>query len=554
MEPIWLEQYPPGVPTDCKIGADETLIQAFESAVAEWPQRQAFSNLGHTLTFAEVDRLSRLFAAYLQNDLAIQQGDRVALMMPNLLQYPIALFGCLRAGAVIVNVNPLYTAPELKHQLRDSGATVMVVFASSAHTVAEVIADTELKHVLVTEVGDLLPAPKRWLVNFVLKYVQRRVPNYSLPDARAFREILATDPAGYRRPDAIVAKDIAILQYTGGTTGLSKGAMLSHGNLLANMRQIASWFDRTDFKGQEIMITALPLYHVYALTVNCFSYFHKGGLNVLITDPRDTAGMIKEISRWPFTAITGVNTLYQSLINHADFSKLDFSTLKVVSAGGMAVQEFTAREWARITGTQLIEGYGLSEASPVLTSNPVNLAEYNGCIGLPLPGTTISIRDEAGNEVPLGEPGELCAAGPQVMLGYWNNPEATAKSFSADGYLITGDMAVCDEQGYFKIVDRKKDMIIVSGFNVYPNEIENVATQHPDVLEAAAIGVADARQDEAVKLFVVQKPGANLSGDDVIAFCRESLTPYKVPRHVAFIDELPKSNVGKILRRELRDL
>jgi len=329
--------------------------------------------------------------------------------------------------------------------------------------------------------------------------------------------------------------------------------MLSHGNLLANVKQINDWFDRHAVPGQEIIITALPLYHVYALTVNCLAYFNKGGLNVLITDPRDTAGMIQEMSRWPFTAITGVNTLYQSLVNHANFPQLDFSTLKVVSAGGMAVQEWTAREWAKITGMQLIEGYGLSETSPVLTSNPVDLEEYNGCIGLPLPGTDISIRNEVGEEVACGEPGELYAAGPQVMLGYWNNPDATANVMSADGFLKTGDMAVCDERGYFKIVDRKKDMIIVSGFNVYPNEIENVATQHPDIVEAAAVGIDDAHSDEAVKLFVVLRPGAELSAAEVRAYCKENLTPYKVPDHIEFIDELPKSNVGKILRRELRD-
>ncbi len=553
MDPVWLEHYPPGVPHDCIIGPEETLIQTFESAVSNWPDRPAFANLGATLSFAEVDRLSRLFAAYLQNDLGLEQGDRVALMMPNLLQYPVALFGCLRAGMVVVNVNPLYTAPELKHQLEDSGAAAIVVFASSAHVLAEIIDHTDVKHVLVTEVGDLLPTPRRWLVNFVVRYVRRMIRAYRIDAAKPFRTILRAEVAAYDRPDHLVANDLAILQYTGGTTGLSKGAMLSHGNLLANVKQVNDWFDRHAVPGHEIIITALPLYHVYALTVNCLAYFNKGGLNVLITDPRDTAGMIKEMSKWPFTAITGVNTLYQSLVNHANFATLDFSTLKVVSAGGMAVQEWTAREWAKITGMQLIEGYGLSETSPVLTSNPVDLEEYNGSIGLPLPGTNISIRDEAGEELPHGEPGELYAAGPQVMLGYWKNPEATAKVMSADGFLKTGDMAICDERGFFKIVDRKKDMIIVSGFNVYPNEIENVATQHPDIVEAAAVGIEHEHSDEAVKLFVVKKPGAELSAEQVRAFCKESLAPYKVPDYIEFIDELPKSNVGKILRRKLRD-
>ncbi|MEC9376255.1 MAG: AMP-binding protein [Pseudomonadota bacterium] len=554
MDPIWLNHYPPGVPKDCTVDPNEELIQVFEGAVAEWSDRSAFSNFGQSLSFADVDRLSRLFASYLQNDLGIKPGDRVALMMPNILQYPIALFGCIRANAVVVNVNPLYTAPELKHQLDDSGAVAIIIFANSAHVLSEIIDDVGLKHVLITEVGDLFSFPKRLAVNFFLKYIKRQIDTYHLPKALSFRDILSADINLYSRPKNLKASDLAILQYTGGTTGLSKGAMLSHGSLLANVRQVNSWINRDDIPGQEIMITALPLYHIYALTFNCFAFFFKGGLNVLITNPRDTAGMVKEISRWPFTAITGVNTLFQSLINFPDFQQLDFSNLKVVSAGGMAVQEFTAKEWSRITGTQLVEGYGLSEASPVLTSNPVTLEKYNGFIGLPLPGTNISIRDDEGKELPIGEPGELYAAGPQIMLGYWNNPEATKKTITEDGFLATGDMAICNQEGYFKIVDRKKDMIIVSGFNVYPNEIENVATQHAEILEAAAIGIKDSKGNEAVKLFTVKKIDSVLAPNDVIEFCRKSLAAYKVPDSVEFIDEIPKTNVGKILRRELREM
>jgi long-chain acyl-CoA synthetase len=553
MKPVWLDSYPSGTPRDLDIDPNETLLDMIDSAVTAWADRPAFQNMGASLSFDDVDQLSLQFAAYLQNELGLNAGDRVAIMMPNLLQYPVALFGVLRAGMVAVNVNPLYTAHELEHQLKDSGAKAIVIYSGSAHVLAEIIPETDIEHALVTDVGDLLPGPKRWLVNFVVRHVKKLIPEYSLEQAMPFRTILNTKAASYKRPQKISGKDIAILQYTGGTTGLSKGAMLSHTNLLANVAQVNSWFGSKDVAGAEIVLTPLPLYHVYALTVNCFAFFEKGGMNVLITDPRDTAGLIKEMARWPLTAITGVNTLYQSLLRHPDFAKLDFSTVKVVSAGGMAMQETTAREWASITGLQIIEGYGLSETSPVVSSNPVNLQEFNGSIGLPVPATDVQIRDESGQEVRIGEPGELYVRGPQVMLGYWQNAEATAEVLGGDGFLQTGDLATIDALGYLRIVDRKKDMIIVSGFKVFPNEIENIVTGHPDIHEAACIGVPDEDSGELVKLFVVIRGGAEITPEEIRDWCKNEMTAYKVPRLVEFIDELPKSNVGKVLRRELRD-
>lgn len=552
MQAIWLDNYPPGVPKKLDLDPNETLLDVFESSVAAWLDRPAFHNLGHTLSYADIDQLSQQFAAYLQDDLGLERGDRVAIMMPNLLQYPVVLFGCLRAGMVAVNVNPLYTARELEHQLTDSGAKALVVYAGSAHVFAEIKHATNVEHVLVTEPGDLLPAMKRLLVNFVVRYVRKMIPEYAIAGAVPFRAILNATISAYRRPEKLSGKDLAILQYTGGTTGLAKGAMLSHSNLLANVTQVNAWFGGRDIPGKEIIVTALPLYHVYALTVNCLAYFEKGALNVLITDPRDTAGFIKEMSRWPFTALTGVNTLFQSLVRHPDFAALDFSTLKVVSAGGMALQEATAREWVRITGIQVIEGYGLSETSPVVSSNPLDLEAFNGSIGMPVPETEVSIRDDAGAEVALGEAGELCVRGPQVMLGYWNKPEATVATMTDDGFFKTGDLATMDDKGYMRIVDRIKDMIIVSGLKAFPIEIENVVTQHPDVLEAAVIGVDDDESGEVVKLFAVIRPGASITPEELRAWCKENMAAYKVPKIVEFRDDLPKSNVGKVLRRELR--
>lgn len=530
MQAIWLDNYPPGVPKKLDLDPNETLLDVFESSVAAWLDRPAFHNLGHTLSYADIDQLSQQFAAYLQDDLGLERGDRVAIMMPNLLQYPVALFGCLRAGMVAVNVNPLYTARELEHQLTDSGAKALVVYAGSAHVFAEIKHATNVEHVLVTEPGDLLPAMKRLLVNFVVRYVRKMIPEYAIAGAVPFRAILNATISAYRRPEKLSGKDLAILQYTGGTTGLAKGAMLSHSNLLANVTQVNAWFGGRDIPGKEIIVTALPLYHVYALTVNCLAYFEKGALNVLITDPRDTAGFIKEMSRWPFTALTGVNTLFQSLVRHPDFAALDFSTLKVVSAGGMALQEATAREWVRITGIQVIEGYGLSETSPVVSSNPLDLEAFNGSIGMPVPETEVSIRDDAGAEVALGEAGELCVRGPQVMLGYWNKPEATVATMTDDGFFKTGDLATMDDKGYMRIVDRIKDMIIVSGLKAFPIEIENVVTQHPDVLEAAVIGVDDDESGEVVKLFAVIRPGASITPEELRAWCKENMAAYKVPK------------------------
>ncbi len=552
MEKIWLQNYPPGVPAELELGPTETLVSSLENACRGYPDLPAFTNFGVTISFAELDTLSARFAAYLQHDLGLLKGDRVALMMPNLLQYPVALYAVLRAGLVAVNVNPLYTARELQHQLEDSGARAIVVVANSAAVLAEAMPHTEVEHAIVTEIGDLFGFPRRQLTNFVVRYVKRLVKPFKLDNAIRFDEVLSPSQT-MLRPETITSDDVAVLQYTGGTTGRSKGATLTHGNLIANVRQINTWFSGRIGKGVEIVLTPLPLYHVYALTCNCFAYVDLGARNILITDPRDTKGLIAEMARWKITSMTGVNTLYQSLVDHPDLDKVDFSHLKVVSAGGMAVMEFTARAWSERTGTAILEGYGLSETSPVLTSNLPNLESYTGTIGLPLPNTDISLRDDNNQEVGAGEPGELCAKGPQMMTGYWQNPAATAAAMTPDGYLRTGDIAMVDERGYFRIVDRKKDMILVSAFNVYPNEIENVVTLHPDVVECACIGVPDEESGEAVKIFVVLRPGAVLSSEDLRAHCRANLAAYKVPRLVEFRDELPKSNVGKILRRELRE-
>jgi long-chain acyl-CoA synthetase len=552
MEKVWLRSYPPGVPEELELDPAETLVSSFETACRDYPDLPAFTNFGRTMSYAELDELSARFAAYLQHDVGLSRGDRVALMMPNLLQYPVALYGVLRAGMVVVNVNPLYTSRELQHQLEDSGARAIVVVANSAATLAKVVEHTPIERAIVTSIGDLLGFPKRQLTNFVVRYVKRMVRSYRLPNAVSFDEAVASSRSGMR-PETLAGDDVAVLQYTGGTTGLSKGATLTHGNLIANVRQINTWFGSRIGRGVEIVLTALPLYHVYAMTCNCFAYVDLGAHIILITDPRDTRSLVAEMSRWKLTAMTGVNTLYQALADNPDIEKVDFSALKIVSAGGMAVMEFTAQAWSERTGTEILEGYGLSETSPVLTSNRPDIERWTGTIGLPLPGTDISLRDDDNKEVPTGEPGELCAAGPQVMSGYWNDEQGTATAMTQDGYLRTGDIAIMDEQGYFRIVDRKKDMILVSAFNVYPNEIENVVTLHPDVVECACIGVPDEESGEAVKIFVVLRPGAELTADELRAHCRANLAAYKVPSLVEFRDELPKSNVGKILRRALRD-
>jgi long-chain acyl-CoA synthetase len=553
LNPVWLKHYPPGVAAEIDVDPSRTLVDAFEDACTRFAERPAFNNLGHTISYAELDGLSKAFAANLQQQFGLQAGDRVAIMMPNLLQYPVALFGILRAGLIVVNVNPLYKPHELEHQLKDSGARAIVIVANSAHVLEAALPNTSIEHVIVTQIGDLLPTPKKHLVNFVVRYLKRMVPAYRIAGARKFSEFIEHDRAQFVRPENINGRSIAFLQYTGGTTGLSKGAMLTHTNLLSNVEQITTWFDARIEPGADIIITALPLYHVYSMTCNCLSYLVSGALNVLITDPRDTAGLIGDLKSWPFTAITGVNTLYQSLVDHPDFMAVDFSALRLVSAGGMACMEFTTNKWLELTGVPILEGYGLSETSPVVTSNPLDITGYTGSIGLPLPSTHISLRDDDNNEVSMGETGEICIRGPQVMPGYWNQPDATANVMTSDGYLKTGDLAIVDADGFFKIVDRKKDMIVVSGFNVYPNEIENVITNHPEVTEVACIGVPDGYAGEAVKVFVVRAAGSRLTEQAVRDYCREELTGYKRPKYIDFHDSLPKSNVGKVLRRKLRD-
>lgn len=549
---VWLKAYPPGVPAEIGIDPRESLVGLLELACTRYARKSAFSNMGRTLSYAEFDVLTRCFAAWLQSLPDVVPGDRIAIMLPNVLQYPVVLFGAWRSGLVVVNVNPLYTANELEHQLADSGAKVLVVLSQSAGTFNDIAARTPVQHVLVTGIGDLLGALRGPLVNFVVRYL-RRMGSASVPGAAGWATVMARNPADYRPVAALAGDDLACLQYTGGTTGRSRGAMLTHSNLLANVRQINSWFAGVNVPGEEIVITPLPLYHVYALTCNCLAYLEIGGHDVLITDPRDMKRFIAELRRWKFTAISGVNTLYQALLQHADFAKIDFSTVRLVSAGGMAVMPATAKCWKELTGKTILEGYGLSETSPVVCTNPPNPREFSASIGLPLPGTLVSLRDDDGAVVAPGAAGELCMQGPQLMRGYWNDAEATASAMTSDGFFRTGDIAKMDERGYFYIVDRKKDMIDVAGLKVYPNEVEAEITHHPDVIEAACIGVPDERTGEAVKLFIVMRPGASLDRDKVRTFLRERLAPYKIPRHVEFRESLPKSNVGKILRRELRD-
>ena len=552
IERPWLASYPANVPDEINVDEFPSIVAVFEQACERFRDRPAFSNLGKALSYDDLDRLSARFASYLLNDLKLKTGERVALMMPNILQDPIAIFGVLRAGLTVVNTNPMYTGRELRHQLVDSGASAIVVLESFAHTLAGVIGDTQVRQVVTTGIGDLLGFPKGPIVNFTVRYVKKLVPDYDLPGAIGFREALARGER-HRLPAAdIRADDIAFLQYTGGTTGVAKGAMLTHRNLVANMQQSSAWISRDIQPGKEVIITALPLYHIFALTSNCLVFMKFGGLNVLITNPRDMDGFVREIARSGFTAITGVNTLFNGLLNTPGFEKVDFSQLRLSLGGGMAVQRAVAERWKQVTGVTLVEAYGLTETSPACCMNPLDLPDYNGSIGLPIPSTDCCLKDEEGRMVPLGEVGELCARGPQVMAGYWNRPEETAKVIDADGWLHTGDMARMDERGFFFIVDRKKDMILVSGFNVYPNEIEDVVAMMPAVLEVAAVGVPDDKSGEAVKVVIVRKDPA-LTAEQVKAFCRENLTGYKLPKFVEFRDELPKSNVGKILRRELRE-
>ncbi|HET7308303.1 MAG TPA: AMP-binding protein [Gammaproteobacteria bacterium] len=552
MDKIWLKNYPDGVPAEIKLDLYESLSDVLAEACNKFHDRPAFANLGKQMTYAELDRKSRDFASFLVNVAELNKGDRVAVMMPNLLQYPVAVFGILRAGLVVVNINPMYTGRELMEELQDAGATSIVILENFAHTLESVLGQTAVTHIITTQVGDLLGFPKSLAVNAALKYIKKMVPEWHLPRPVSFPRALADGARRSFREAPLTRDDLAFLQYTGGTTGRAKGAMLTHGNMIANLEQASMWVHELLEEGQETVITALPLYHIFSLLANCLMFVKLGGLSVLITDPRDMPGFVKELGKWRFTAITGVNTLFNGLLHTPGFEDLDFLPLKLSLGGGAAVQRAVAECWQKTTDTPLIEAYGLTEASPAVCINRPDLAAYNGSVGLPIPSTEVSIRDDDGNEVPLGETGELTVRGPQVMRGYWRNPEETAIVLSEDGWLRTGDMATIDAEGYVRLVDRKKDMILVSGFNVYPNEIEDVVAAMPGVREVAAIGAPDEHSGEVVKLVIVKRdPG--LTVDQVKAYCRDKLTGYKHPKYVEFRDELPKSNVGKILRRALRE-
>jgi long-chain acyl-CoA synthetase len=546
----WFAHYPKGVPETINPEKFKSIVAMLEESVSKYGDHVAFENMGKTITYSEVDEYSTQFASYLQNVAGLKKGDRIALQMPNLLQYPIALFGALKAGLIVVNTNPLYTPREMLHQFKDSGSVAIVIVANFAHNLEEIIGDTTIKTVIVTELGDMLGGLKKWLVNFVVRRIKKMVPAYNLPKAIAFQTVLNEGKRQkFDKPD-IQLTDNAFLQYTGGTTGVSKGATLTHRNICANVIQCNEWFLDTD-PGKELVVTALPLYHIFALTVNCFLMFSIGAHNLLITNPRDIPGFIKELKKHKMSVFTAVNTLFIGLLNDPDFAHVDFSRLKYTIGGGMAVQNFVADKWREVTGRPLAEGYGLSETSPLVTCNPLDGTERKGTIGLPAPSTEVSIRDEQGNEVPIGERGEICCRGPQVMPGYWQRPTETKDTFF-DDWFRTGDVGVMDNEGFVKIVDRMKDMILVSGFNVYPNEVEDVMADHEKILEVAVIGVPDERTTEAVKAFVVRKE-PSLTEDEVLAFCKENMTNYKRPKYIEFTDELPKSNVGKILRRKLRE-
>lgn len=553
MDKVWLKNYQPGVPAEIDINQFQSVSEVFARSVERFRDRPAMANMGKVYTYGELDALTVRFASFLQNTLKLPMGARVAVMMPNLLQYPVAVFAILRAGYTVVNVNPLYTPRELEHQLNDAGVDTIVILENFANVLQQVIARTAVKHVVLTRIGDLLGAPKSWLVNFAVKHVKKMVPAWKLPVAPVlFNDALKAGAAQPLKPVSIGHDDVAFLQYTGGTTGVAKGAMLLHRNIVANMLQAGGWVRPVVREGQEVIVTALPLYHIFSLTANLMVFTEIGALNILITNPRDIPGFIKEIKQYPVTAMTGVNTLFNALLNHPDFASVDFSTWRLALGGGMAVQKAVADKWKAVTGVPLIEAYGLTETSPAACMNPLDLTEYNGTIGVPIPSTDIQIRDSQGHEVAYGESGELCIRGPQVMKGYWRRPDETAKVIDEQGFLATGDMAMMTPDGFVKLVDRKKDMILVSGFNVYPNEVEDVLASHPGVLEVACVGVADDKSGEVVKVFVVRKDPA-LTEKDILAHCKANLTGYKVPKFVEFRDELPKTNVGKILRRALRD-
>lgn len=551
MEKIWLKHYPKGVAPEIDISKYSSLVDIYEESIRMFQNKKSFTNMGVSLTFNELDRKVDNFASFLQNELKLKKGDRIAIQMPNVLQFPIVAFAALRSGLTIVNTNPLYTAKEMQHQFKDSGAKAIVIMANFASHLEGILKDTNIESVVVTELGDMFPTPKRILVNSVVKYIKKMVPAYNLPHAYTFRQALEL---GAMKPSTRVPTtldDIAFLQYTGGTTGVAKGAMLLHHNVLANVVGIREWMKPKLREGEEVAIAALPLYHIFALTLNCLGLLRYGAENVLITNPRDIPGFIKELKKTPFTIMAGVNTLFNALMNNPEFTTIDFSRVKVSVGGAMTLQKSVVEKWRELTKSLLIEGYGLTEASPVVCCNPIDGTDQTGSIGLPFPSTDIKLVDDDEKEVPMGEPGELCCKGPQVMAGYWQRPDETEKVLK-NGWLHTGDVAVMAPDGFVRIVDRKKDMILVSGFNVYPNEVEEAIASHPGVLEAAAIGVPDEHSGEIVKAIIVKKD-PNLTAEEVIAHARKSLTNYKVPRLVEFRTELPKTNVGKILRRALRD-
>ncbi|AMO74967.1 MULTISPECIES: long-chain-fatty-acid--CoA ligase FadD2 [Pseudomonas] len=556
---FWNDKRPAGVPSQLDLGAYKSVVEVFERSCKRFADRPVFSNMGVTLTYAELDRLSAAFAAYLQRNTDLKPGERIAVQMPNILQYPIAVFGALRAGLVVVNTNPLYTAREMRHQFKDSGARALVYVNLFGKLVQEVLPDTGIEYLIEAQMGDLQPALKGLLVNAAVKYVKKMVPDYRLPQAVPFKEVLRQGRGHALQPVKVGLEDLAVLQYTGGTTGVAKGAMLTHGNLVANMLQVDACLSQHGPDGRplmneggEVMIAPLPLYHIYAFTANCMCMMHNGNHNVLISNPRDIPGFIKELKKWRFSSLLGLNTLFVALMEHPEFKDLDFSNLKVTNSGGTALVSATAERWKAATGCTVVEGYGLTETSPVVSTNPYGELARLGTVGIPVPGTALKVIDDEGNEQPLGERGELCVKGPQVMKGYWQRPEATEEVLDAEGWLRTGDIAVIDEDGFVRIVDRKKDLIIVSGFNVYPNEIEDVVMAHPKVANCAAVGVPDERSGEAVKLFVVaREPG--LTVEELKAYCKENFTGYKVPKQIVLKEALPMTPVGKILRRELRE-
>jgi len=561
MQPdFWNDKRPAGVPLDIDMGEFKSVIEVFERSCKKFADRPAFSNMGVTLTYAELERYSAAFAGYLQAHTDLVPGDRIAVQMPNVLQYPIAVFGALRAGLIVVNTNPLYTAREMRHQFKDSGARALVYLNMFGQKVQEVLPDTDIQYLIEAKMGDMLPIAKGWLINTVVSKVKKMVPDYSLPQAISLKSALRLGRGLGIKPLKVGLDDIAVLQYTGGTTGLAKGAMLTHGNLVANMQQVRACLAQLGpdgqpllREGQEVMVAPLPLYHIYAFTANCMCMMVSGNHNVLITNPRDIAGFIKELKNWRFSALLGLNTLFVALMAHPDFKTLDFSSLKLTNSGGTALVKATAERWEQITGCRITEGYGLTETSPVACTNPYGDKSRLGTVGLPVPGTLLKVIDDEGVEQPMGERGELCIKGPQIMKGYWHKPEATAEVLDAEGWFKSGDIAVIDPDGFVRIVDRKKDMIIVSGFNVYPNEIEDVVMAHPKVANCAVIGVPDERSGEAVKLFVVARE-TGVSLEELKAYCKENFTAYKVPKHIVLRESLPMTPVGKILRRELRDI